>query len=341
MRGEPRVDPSGGTLAAIPAHRGADRYRDRPLRWRAQELQDRSTGPPRRGSRARRRRPPRTASPAGSLAPTAMAAAADRRTAARAPAGRRRPRGCPAAGPAPDERGASAPAQADPQVRRRPGRRPGPTPAPRSRPGPPGRRRRSGRSERKPPWSRRATATASAGIRSHVGVEADLAKEGAVGLRDRLGAHRHHARAAVAVGQRREPAHERAAGCARRARATVSQRRRSPGNSSRERRRDVPGCASRRRTRRGSRARCRDAGPARAAPAPRGLPAVADQAIAHDAAASGQLDHRAGGDAVQRARRGRRGHRRRGSSSGGGGPGGAVAACAPLTATAANCTAGG
>ena len=35
-----------------------------------------------------------------------------------------------------------------------------------------------------------------------VGVEPDLAEEGPVGVRDRLGAHRDHARAAVAVGQR-------------------------------------------------------------------------------------------------------------------------------------------
>ena len=43
---------------------------------------------------------------------------------------------------------------------------------------------------------------------AHVGIQADLAKEGAKRLRYRLGAHRHHAAAAVAVGEVAQLAHE-------------------------------------------------------------------------------------------------------------------------------------
>ena len=59
--------------------------------------------------------------------------------------------------------------------------------------------------ERKPPWSSRDDRGLLAGDPVDVGVEPDLAEERAVGVRDRLGAHRDHAGAAVAVGEVLEP----------------------------------------------------------------------------------------------------------------------------------------
>ena len=155
---------------------------------------------------------------------------------------------------------------------------------------------------------------------AHVRIQADLAKEGAEGLRDGLGAHRHHAPAPVAVGQVAQLGAQsgRAGPGARRDRDPAQAQ---AGELRRHQRVDEPGL----RRRRGHRAQPADDPPAQQRlhvrrQRRRGLPAIADEALADHPAARRRArpwDRRPRRTARPR---GRRCHRPPGSSSGVPGP---------------------